>query len=63
MKKFIQKLKEERGSEILQVILISGLLLVIIITLFYPQMQTLFNNMMSTISNWFENVGRKPFGV
>ncbi len=63
MKKFIQKLKEERGSEILQVILISGLLLVIIITLFYPQMQTLFNNMMSTISNWFENVGSKPFGV
>lgn len=63
MKKFIQKLKEERGSEILQVILISGLLLVIIITLFYPQMQTLFNNMISTISNWFENVGSKPFGV
>ncbi len=63
MKKFIQKLKEERGSEIVQVILISGLLLVIIITLFYPQMQTLFNNMMSTISNWFENVGSKPFGV
>ena len=63
MKKFIQKLKEERGSEILQVILISGLLLVIIITLFYPQMQTLFNNMMSTISSWFENVGSKPFGV
>ena len=63
MKKFIQRLKEERGSEILQVILISGLLLVIIITLFYPQMQTLFNNMISTISNWFENVGSKPFGV
>ena len=63
MKKFIQKLKEERGTEILQVILISGLLLVIIITLFYPQMQTLFNNMISTISNWFENVGSKPFGV
>ena len=63
MKKFIQKLKEERGSEILQVILISGLLLVIIITLFYPQMQTLFNNIISTISNWFENVGSKPFGV
>lgn len=63
MKKLIKKLKEERGSEILQVILISGLLLVIIITLFYPQMQNLFNKMMGTISNWFENVGSKPFGV
>lgn len=63
MKKLIKKLKEERGSEILQVILISGLLLVIIITLFYPQMQNLFNKMMGTISNWFENVGSKPFEV
>ncbi len=63
MKKLIKKMKEERGSEILQVILISGLLLVIIITLFYPQMQNLFNKMMGTISNWFENVGSKPFGV
>lgn len=63
MKKLIKKLKEERGSEILQVVLISGLLLVIIITLFYPQMQNLFNKMMGTISNWFENVGSKPFGV
>ena len=56
-------LKDERGSEILQIILISGLLLVIIITLFYPQMQGLFTKMMTTISNWFENVGSKPFQV
>lgn len=61
MKRIMKKLKEERGSEILQVILISGLLLVIIITLFYPQMQELFSNMMGIISNWFENVGSKPF--
>ena len=56
-------LKSERGSEILQIILISGLLLVIIITLFYPQMQDLFSKMMTTISTWFENVGSKPFQV
>lgn len=61
--KLNEKLKEERGSEILQVILIAGLLLVIIITLFYPQMQTLFNKMMTTISTWFESVGSKPFQV
>ena len=63
MKKLMKKLKEERGSEILQVILIAGLLLVIIITLFYPQMQDLFEKMMSTISTWFESVGSKPFQV
>ena len=63
MKNLTKKLKDERGSEILQVILISGLLLVIIITLFYPQMQGLFTKMMTTISTWFENVGSKPFQV
>ena len=61
MKKLKEVLKSKRGSEILQVILIAGILLVLVITLFYPQMQTLFSNMMTTISNWFTNVGSKPF--
>ena len=56
-----QLLQSNRGSEILQVILIAGILLVLVITLFYPQMKTLFENMMTTISNWFTNVGSKPF--
>ena len=54
-------LKKQRGSEILQVILIAGILLVLIITLFYPQMQELFENIMSTISDWFTNVGSDVF--
>ncbi|MBQ9314713.1 MAG: hypothetical protein IJ220_06980 [Clostridia bacterium] len=61
MKKIKELLKSNKGSEILQVILIAGILLVLVITLFYPQMQTLFENMMNTISNWFTNVGSKPF--
>ena len=61
MKKLKEVLKSNRGSEILQVILIAGLLLVLVITLFYPQMQKLFETMMNTISNWFTNVGAKPF--
>lgn len=62
-KRFRNFLKSERGSEILQVILIAGILLVLIITLFYPQMQSLFSDMMSTIATWFKNVGSKPFQV
>ena len=54
-------LKSNRGSEILQVILVAGILLVLVITLFYPQMSTLFENMMKTISNWFTATGSKPF--
>lgn len=63
MKKLFNALCSNRGSEILQVILITGILLVLVITLFYPQMQKLFTNMMDTISIWFTNVGSKPFQV
>lgn len=56
-------LKLERGSEILQVVLISGVLLVLIITLFYPQMEELFNSVMGTMANWFEETGSKPFTI
>ena len=54
-------LKSERGSEILQVILISGILLVLIVTLFYPQMQGLFTNVMNKITTWFDGTGSAVF--
>lgn len=64
MKKKIKlNLKSQRGAEILQVVLISGVLLVLIITLFYPQMEDLFNSVMGTMTNWFETTGSKPFTV
>lgn len=63
MRRIKDVLKSNRGSEILQVILIAGILLVLVITLFYPQMEKLFTNMMNTISTWFTNVGSKPFEV
>ena len=63
MNKIKEVLKSQRGSEILQIILIAGILLVLIITLFYPQRESLFTNMMDTIAKWFENVGSKPFQV
>jgi hypothetical protein len=65
MKTFISKtqknLKSQKGAEILQVVLIGGILLVLVITLFYPQIETLFNNIMNTISNWFTNTGSQVF--
>jgi predicted PurR-regulated permease PerM len=57
----IKNLKSNRGSEILQVILIAGILLVLIITLFYPQMQSLFTEIVTKISNWFSNTGSQVF--
>lgn len=65
MKKFLEKLKQnvkkQRGSEILQIILIAGILLVLIVTLFYPQMQGLLNQVMETITKWFESTGSEIF--
>ena len=56
-------LKSERGSEILQVILIAGVLLVLIVTLFYPQMQSLFTNVINKITTWFDGAGSSVFKV
>lgn len=63
MKSLKEKLKSNRGSEILQVILVAGVLLVIVITVFYPQMQGLFSDVMGTITTWFKNTGSAPFTV
>lgn len=65
MKKVIMKksLKEQRGAEMLQVVLISGVLLVLIITLFYPQVEGLFNTMMTQMTNWFNKTGSSIFTI
>lgn len=64
MKKKIKlNLKSQRGAEILQVVLISGILLVLIITLFYPQMEGLFKEVMGTMTDWFQTTGSKPFTI
>lgn len=61
--KISEIIKEQRGAEMLQVVLISGVLLVLIITLFYPQMEGLFNNLMDTMTNWFNKTGSSIFTV
>ena len=64
MKKNLMKiLKKQRGAEMLQIVLISGILLVLIVTLFYPQVQGLFNGMMTKITNWFNGSGSKMFSI
>jgi len=55
------KLEKEDGMEMLQVILISGIALVLIITIFFPQMKTFFGSMMTTITDWFSSKGSEPF--
>ncbi len=55
------KFNKEDGMEMLQVLLISGLTLVIIVVVFYPQVQKFFEDMMGTITGWFTKTGSEPF--
>jgi len=55
------KLSKEDGMEMLQVVLISGIILVLIVTIFYPQISAFFTSMLSTITTWFSNEGSEPF--
>lgn len=46
----------KRGSELAQTVLITSIMVVIIATLFFPQIQALFTTAMSQMSTWFTSV-------
>lgn len=55
-KELIKKLRAKRGSELAQTILITAVMVVLIATLFFPQIQTIFSTSMTKLSGWFSNV-------
>lgn len=51
------KIKDKkRGSELAQTILITAVMIVIIITLFFPQIQSLLSTAMNKMTSWFNNI-------
>lgn len=50
------KLKSKRGSELAQTILITAIMVVVIATLFFPQIQGIFSTSMSKLSGWFDQI-------
>lgn len=46
----------KRGSELAQTILITAIMVVVIVTLFFPQIQTIFSTSMTKLSGWFDTV-------
>lgn len=48
--------KEKRGSELAQTILITAVMVVLIATLFFPQIQAIFSTSMTKLSGWFNNI-------
>ena len=55
------KFKKQDGMEMLQVLLIAGLVLVLIVAVFYPAVKTFFNSIVTTLTDWFTSTGSKPF--
>ena len=59
VKECVKRVKEvmnKRGSELAQTVLITGIMVVIIATLFFPQIQSLFTSSMTKLTTWFNNV-------
>lgn len=52
----IEKLKYKRGSELAQTVLITAIMVVIIATMFFPQIQGLFATSMEKLTEWFEGI-------
>lgn len=46
----------KRGSELAQTILITAVMVVLIATLFFPQIQGLMSNSMTKMSGWFNSI-------
>lgn len=55
-KELINKVQEKRGSELAQTILITAIMVVVIVTLFFPQIQSIFSTSMTKLSGWFDTV-------
>lgn len=55
-KNLLKQAKEKRGSELAQTILITAIMVVVIVTLFFPQIQGIFSTSMTKLSGWFDTV-------
>lgn len=50
------KLNKKRGSELAETVLVTAIMVVVIVTIFYPQIQTIFTGSISKLSGWFDKV-------
>lgn len=51
-----EKFNSKRGSELAQTIFITGIMVIIIATAFFPQMKELISKAISALSDWFDSL-------
>lgn len=55
-KNLVKNVNGKRGSELAQTILITAVMVVLIVTLFFPQIQAIFSTSMTKLSGWFNTI-------
>lgn len=51
-----RKAYNKRGSELAETVLITAIMVVIVVTIFFPQIQTIFTNSIAKLSGWFDQI-------
>lgn len=51
-----KKTNIKRGSELTETVLVTAIMVVVIVTIFYPQIQNIFTNSIAKLSGWFDQV-------
>jgi len=51
-----KKIDKKRGSELAETVLITAIMVVIVVTIFFPQIQTIFTNSIAKLSGWFDQI-------
>lgn len=46
----------KRGSELAETVLVTAIMVVVIVTIFFPQIQTIFTNSITKLSGWFDQI-------
>ena len=58
-KKCRKKLTSKRGSELVQTVLITAIMIVIVATMFYPGIEGVFSNSIGRLQTWYDGVMTK----
>ena len=48
--------QSKRGSELAETVLVTAIMVVVIVTIFFPQIQTIFTNSIAKLSGWFDQI-------
>lgn len=58
-KKKSRNINKKRGSELVQTVLITAIMIVIVATMFYPGIEGVFNKSIGSLQTWYDGIMTK----